>query len=85
MQTKLREELFTVDTDTPTVNQLNALPYLEMVVRESLRVHPPVPSTGRVAMKDDILPLRQPVTDRNGKVHLTVRKVCLSRELLYLA
>jgi hypothetical protein len=77
VQTKLREELLTVDTDNPTMDQLNALPYLDMVVRESLRVHPPVGATSRMSMKDDILPLSKPVVDRKGKVHHTIRKVDL--------
>jgi Cytochrome P450 len=57
------------------MDQLNALPYLDMVVRESLRVHPPVAFTNRVSMKDNILPLSKPVVDRNGRVHHTIRKV----------
>lgn len=75
-QSKLREELINLNTDNPTMDQLNALPYLDMVVRETLRVHAPVPSTLRVAMKDDVLPLNQPFTDRRGKVHtcIPVRK-----------
>jgi cytochrome P450 len=51
------------------MDQLNSLPYLDMVVRETLRVHAPVPSTIRVAVKDDILPLGTPFTDRKGQVH----------------
>jgi len=73
VQRKLREELLTVDTDNPTMDQLNSLPYLDMVVRESLRVHAPVPSTMRVAMKDDVLPLSKPFTDRKGNVHEGIR------------
>jgi len=73
VQTKLRDELLTVDTDSPTMDQLNSLPYLDMVVRECLRLHPPVPVTGREAMKDDILPLSHPFTDRAGRVHHTLR------------
>jgi cytochrome P450 len=69
VQSKLREELLQVDTDNPTMDQLNALPYLDMVVRETLRVHAPVPSTIRVAVQDDILPLNDPVTDLKGRVH----------------
>ena len=69
VQTKLRDELLTVDTDNPTMDQLNALPYLDMVLRETMRLHAPVPSTVRVAVKDDILPLGTPVTDRKGRVH----------------
>ncbi|KAG6902666.1 hypothetical protein C0995_013358 [Termitomyces sp. Mi166 len=73
VQNKLREELLTVDTDNPTMDQLNALPYLDMVVRETLRVHSPVPSTIRIAVKDDILPLGHPVTDRKGVVHDSIK------------
>lgn len=73
VQDKLREELLEVDTDTPTMDELNALPYLDMVVRETMRVHAPVPSTIRAAVKDDVLPLNKPFTDRKGVVHDTVR------------
>ncbi|CAK5263997.1 unnamed protein product [Mycena citricolor] len=45
-QTRLREELLSVSTDNPTMDELNALPYLECVVRETLRVHCPVAATG---------------------------------------
>lgn len=82
MQSKLREELFTIDTDNPTMDQLNSLPYLDMVLRECLRVHPPVPATGRMAVKDDILPLSKPVTDRHGKVHETIRGVDIQQFVL---
>jgi hypothetical protein len=44
-QKRLREELLTVSTDNPTMDQLNELPYLDCVVRETLRIHAPVPSS----------------------------------------
>lgn len=69
VQNKLREELLEVTTDNPTMDELNALPYLDAVVRETLRVHAPVSSTLRVAVKDDTIPLSTPVTDKYGKVH----------------
>ncbi|KAJ7274023.1 cytochrome P450 [Mycena rebaudengoi] len=75
-QTKLREELLTVSTDNPTMEELNALPYLENVVRETLRAHTPLVSTRRMAMVDDVLPLSNPYTDAKGVVHdsLPIRK-----------
>ncbi|KAF4577163.1 hypothetical protein EYR36_005150 [Pleurotus pulmonarius] len=73
IQSKLREELWSVDTDTPSMDELNALPYLDRVVRETLRVHSPVPAIGRVATVDDEIPLSQPVTDVNGDVHHSIR------------
>ncbi|KAF8061719.1 cytochrome P450 [Lyophyllum atratum] len=69
VQNKLRKELLTLDTDTPTMDELNALPYLDKVVRETMRLHAPVQSTIREAVKDDILPLNKPFTDRKGIVH----------------
>ena len=68
VQDKLRKELLAVGTDNPTMDELNALPYLDAVVRESLRVHPPLASILRVATEDDILPLGEPVKDKNGNI-----------------
>ena len=75
MQTKLRDELLIIETDNPTMDQLIALPYLDMVVRETMRLHAPVPATSKLAMKDDILPLSEPVTDRKGRIHHSIRYV----------
>ena len=68
IQRKLREELLTLDTETPTMEELNSLPYLEKVVHETLRLHAPVTFTSRVATRDDVLPVSQPYTDRDGNV-----------------
>jgi hypothetical protein len=67
VQQKLREELLKVDTEYPSMDEINALPYLDCVIRETLRVHAPVPSTIRVAMEDDVLPLSEPFVDKTGK------------------
>ncbi|KAJ3824342.1 cytochrome P450 [Lentinula raphanica] len=72
IQDNLRQELLQVQTDSPTMDTLNSLPYLDAVVRETLRLHSPVSSTMRVAMKDDVLPLSTPYTDRKGNVHYEV-------------
>ncbi len=72
-QEKLRNELLTLDTDTPTMDQLNSLPYLEIFVRETLRIFAPVQTVPRVAAKDDILPLDCPVTDKKGITHRSLR------------
>ncbi|KIK36433.1 hypothetical protein CY34DRAFT_16395 [Suillus luteus UH-Slu-Lm8-n1] len=58
------------------MDELVELSYLDAVVRETLRLHAPVPSTVRVAMKDDILPVDTPFTDKYGVVHdgINVRK-----------
>ncbi|OBZ67966.1 Alkane hydroxylase MAH1 [Grifola frondosa] len=73
VQRKLREELFTISTDTPSMDELMSLPYLDAVIRETLRVHAPVPATIRVATKDDVIPLNQPFVDRNGETQDCIR------------
>ncbi len=73
VQRKLRDELMSVGTDTPTMDELMALPYLDAVTRETLRLHSPVPITARVATKDDVIPVNTPYTDRNGRVQTTIR------------
>ncbi|KIK04023.1 hypothetical protein K443DRAFT_676331 [Laccaria amethystina LaAM-08-1] len=73
VQVKLRNELLSVSTDNPTMEELNALPYLDAVVRETLRLHAPVSSTARQAMKDDVIPLAIPFTDKKGVVHHEIR------------
>lgn len=69
VQKKLRNELLDVPTSTPSFDELNALPYLDAVVRETLRLHSPVTTTSRISTQDDILPLSKPITDRKGIVH----------------
>ncbi|KAF7361544.1 hypothetical protein MSAN_01188000 [Mycena sanguinolenta] len=68
-QTKLREELLTISTDNPTMDELNSLPYLEKVVRETLRIYSPVTSRHRMAMREDVLPLSEPYRDQQGNLH----------------
>ncbi|KAJ7729854.1 cytochrome P450 [Mycena maculata] len=72
-QTRLREELLTVLMDNPTMDHLNALPYLECVVHETMRLHTPVPTTSRVATQDNVVPLAAPFTDVNGTLHETIK------------
>ena len=57
-QTRLREELLTLHTDDPTVDELKSLPYLDMVVRESLRLYSPVFVVWRQTTKDTVLPMK---------------------------
>ncbi|CEL60877.1 Cytochrome P450 4F1 OS=Rattus norvegicus GN=Cyp4f1 PE=2 SV=1 [Rhizoctonia solani AG-1 IB] len=47
--------------------RIDALPYLEKFVREVLRFHPSVHSTFRVAMKDDVIPVSEPVRNQDGE------------------
>ncbi|KAJ7459302.1 cytochrome P450 [Mycena latifolia] len=72
LQTKLREELLSNHNDDPTMEELNSLPYLECVIRETMRLYSPVAFTFRMAMEDDVIPLSQSFTDRKGKLRNTI-------------
>ncbi|KAJ7071726.1 cytochrome P450 [Mycena belliarum] len=68
-QTKLREELIAFGATDPTWDQLvSSLPYLDGVVLEILRLHPPVDATTREAMVDDVVPIGEPITTASGDV-----------------
>ena len=72
-QTKLREEISNISTDNPTMDDLNGLPYMDAVVRETLRLYSPVASIQREARKDDCIPLGKPFTDKKGVVRNEIR------------
>jgi cytochrome P450 len=72
-QKKLREEFLSLHTDNPTMDQLNSLPYVENIVREVLRLYPPVPATFRQATEDTVLPVAEPYIDRLGRKRSDIR------------
>ncbi|KAI0355985.1 cytochrome P450 [Trametes cingulata] len=47
---------------------LVGLPYLDAVVRETLRLHPPTSFMNRVATKDAVLPLHRPIRSTTGNM-----------------
>ncbi|KAG2125601.1 cytochrome P450 [Suillus cothurnatus] len=68
VQTRLREELLAFGSD-PTYDQFKAnLPYLDAVVHEILRLHPPVGEFTRIAAADDVIPLSEPVHTDSGEM-----------------
>jgi cytochrome P450 len=69
-QSRLRTDLHTI-CPTSSADELFAdiqsLPYLDWVVRESLRLHAPATSTMRVCMKDrDVIPTAETWVGRDG-------------------
>ncbi|KAJ6506413.1 cytochrome P450 [Mycena vitilis] len=68
-QAKLRAEIAEFGAADPTWDQLvSALPYLDAVVLETLRLHPPLAETTRQAMVDDVIPVSEPITTASGEV-----------------
>ena len=79
VQTRLRAELLSIVPSTPlsrlTTEEIESLHavlsdhhYLNNVVRESLRLVPPVHSSLRVATRDDEIPTSYPVHLRDGSI-----------------
>ncbi|KAL7281930.1 hypothetical protein ACG7TL_003397 [Trametes sanguinea] len=71
-QARLREELKEqFPNSDPTWEQLTngaGLHYLDAVVHEILRLHAPLAMTSRMAAKDDIIPLSEPLRLPNGEL-----------------
>ncbi|KAG8218118.1 cytochrome P450 [Butyriboletus roseoflavus] len=76
VQTKLRKELLEHGADPMYDELTNSLPYLDAVVHEILRVHPPIAEFTRIAAEDDVIPLSEPVRTKSGKLvdSLTIAK-----------
>ncbi|KAG9096906.1 cytochrome P450-dit2 [Ceratobasidium sp. UAMH 11750] len=65
IQSRLRAELSNI-SPTADYDELNALPYLDAVCREVLRIYPPGVILERQPNKDWVIPLRYPITGKDG-------------------
>lgn len=99
IQTELRDELIAAASHDMShhhqdpLARLESLPLLDAVVRETMRIAPPVHGTIRVATKDDILPLSEPIVTRSGEtvqevhvkkgsyVHIPIEGLNLSKDI----
>jgi len=69
VQEKLRTEIVSAQNGGDlTYDALMALPYLDAVCRETLRLYPPATFVYREAMKDAVLPLSKPIHSLDGSV-----------------
>ncbi|KAH7914476.1 cytochrome P450 [Hygrophoropsis aurantiaca] len=80
IQTRLRDELLSLSpcasnasTSPPNsahaqTDAIDSLPFLDAVIRETLRLCPPVHGTIRVATRDDDIPISSPILLRDGTV-----------------
>ncbi|KAJ4471511.1 cytochrome P450 [Lentinula aciculospora] len=74
-QSRLRKEIRSVDDkiaergDTEiSVQDLDSMPLLNALVKETLRFHPVAVHLFRVAVEDDVLPLSKPIVTTTGKM-----------------
>ncbi|KAJ7802897.1 cytochrome P450 [Mycena olivaceomarginata] len=65
VQNKLRQEILAADSSD--IDIIESLPYLDAITREGLRLHPSARDTHRIAIHDDVIPLKNPVTLSNGE------------------
>ena len=63
---KLNAEARAFHTDTPSMDELNEMTYLDYFIREVLRLYAPVSQTDRVAKEDTVVPVSEPYVDRHG-------------------
>ncbi|KAH9940666.1 cytochrome P450 [Amylocystis lapponica] len=69
-QERLRQEIQAAKVECKgeiSYDQLLSLPFLDAVYRESIRLYPPVPYQDRMAVKDIMLPLGNPIKGRDGQ------------------
>ncbi|KAJ3547781.1 hypothetical protein NMY22_g1527 [Coprinellus aureogranulatus] len=70
VQDKLRAEIRAAKArfkGEPDYDQLSSLPYLDAVIRETLRRHPPIAALPREAHQDGVLSLSRPIKTVDGK------------------
>ncbi|KAF8058710.1 cytochrome P450 [Lyophyllum atratum] len=75
VQTRLRDEIRSMERTLQsrgdsgyTTADLDSMPYLNAVLKETLRYHPVAINTFREAIKDDVLPLSTPIVTTSGEV-----------------
>ncbi|KAF9450103.1 cytochrome P450 [Macrolepiota fuliginosa MF-IS2] len=75
MQIRLRHEIEAKKRDVHargdvefTTTDYDSMPYLNAILKESLRYNPPTYNTFRQASRDDIIPLSKPITTTTGEV-----------------
>ncbi|KAJ1301292.1 hypothetical protein OPQ81_003696 [Rhizoctonia solani] len=74
VQAKLRDEIhqaYRLHGSNLDYDQINSLPYLDAVCRESLRLYLPGTFVDRIATKDWSLPLEYPVRSKDGKTMIS--------------
>lgn len=68
-QNRLRQEIIEASSgEDISYDELNQLPYLDAIIRESLRLYPPATLISKEAIADTILPLSEPIVGIDGKM-----------------
>lgn len=74
VQSNLRQELLNAGLgDEPTMGELDRLPYLDAVLKETMRVLTPVPNVGREAAFDTVISVGEAYKDRKGVMRTDIK------------
>lgn len=66
VQNNLRKEISQLANDDPSWDEINGLPFLDAVTRESFRLYPAFSGSLRVAAQDSVIPFETLYRDRSG-------------------
>jgi len=74
VQDRLRREVELLGRE-PTYDDFlgDKLPYLDAVTKEAMRLYTPVSNTERVALQDDIIPLKNPIVTADGTTLTSIK------------
>jgi len=73
IQDKLRKEILDFGVEPTYDDFSNNLPYLDAVTKEVLRMFPVGAHAERLALADDVLPLRKPLVTPTGEILTSIR------------
>ena len=73
IQSRLRDELLSVNNAQPSLEELDALPYLDAVVREILRLDAVIGGTSRCSAREAVIPVSEPYLDRDGVLRTDIQ------------
>ena len=82
---KLNAEARAFHTDTPSMDELNEMTYLDQFIREVLRLYAPVSQTDRVAKEDAVVRVGEPYVDRHGVTRHEIKCVVVHQSRIHRA
>lgn len=92
VQIRLRREIYDMekvvrargDTEFSAID-LEAMPLVQAIIKETLRMHPVAPHSFRWSLQDDVLPLAKPIVTKSGKTLTAVPIAKGTRILMSIA